>query len=123
VIFALKSKPVQAVLRWQIYVTVAVAFFASFWAGGHGAVSALLGGLINLNAGIVFAFVVSRSDAKSAAGTIRTLVRAEASKIALIVLQFWLVLTTYEKVEHLFFFATFVVTILLTRVAFLVRDN
>jgi ATP synthase protein I len=121
--FNLKSKPVQAVLRWQIYVTVAAAFFAAFWAGAHGAVSALLGGLINLSAGIVFALMTSRSDAKSAADTVRTLVRAEASKIALIVLQFWLVLTTYKEVVPLFFFATFVVTVLLTRMALLVRDN
>jgi ATP synthase I chain. len=121
--FNLKSKPVQAVLRWQIYVTVAAAFFAAFWAGAHGAVSALLGGLINLSAGIVFALMTSRSDAKSAADTVRTLVRAEASKVALIVLQFWLVLTTYKEVVPLFFFATFVVTVLLTRMALLVRDN
>ena len=121
--FNLKSKPVQAVLRWQIYVTIAAAFFAAFWAGAHGAVSALLGGLINLAAGIVFALMTSRSDAKSAADTVRTLVRAEASKVALIVLQFWLVLTTYKEVVPLFFFATFVVTVLLTRMALLVRDN
>ena len=121
--FNLKSKPVQAVLRWQIYVTVAVAFFAAFWAGAHGAVSALLGGLINLSAGTVFALMTSRGEAKSAADTVRTLVRAEASKIALIVLQFWLVLTTYKEVVPLFFFATFVVTVLLTRMAFLVSDN
>jgi F0F1-type ATP synthase assembly protein I len=50
-------------------------------------------------------------------------VRAEASKVALIVLQLWLVLTTYKEVVPLFFFATFVITVLLTRMAFLVRDN
>ena len=84
--------------------------------------SALLGGLINLSAGTVFALMTSRSETKSAAETVRTLVRAEASKIALIVLQFWLVLTAYKEVVPLFFFATFVVTVLLTRMAFLVRD-
>ena len=67
--------------------------------------------------------MTSRGEAKSAADTVRTLVRAEASKIALIVLQFWLVLTTYKEVVPLFFFATFVVTVLLTRMAFLVSDN
>ena len=85
--------------------------------------SALLGGLINLSAGTVFALMTSRSETKSAAETVRTLVRAEASKIALIVLQFWLVLTTYKEVVPLFFFATFVVTVLLSRMALLVRDN
>ena len=85
--------------------------------------SALLGGLINLSAGTVFALMTSRSEAKSATDTVRTLVRAEASKVALIVLQLWLVLTTYKEVVPLFFFATFVITVLLTRMAFLVRDN
>jgi len=85
-------------------------------------VSAFLGGLINLSAGIVFALITSRSEVKSAADTVRTLVRAEASKIALIVLQLWLVLTTYKEVVPLFFFAAFVVTVLLSRMALLVRD-
>ena len=84
--------------------------------------SALLGGLVNLLAGIVFALVASHSDSESAAATIRTLARAEASKIALIVLQFWLVLTTYKEVVPLFFFATFVVTVLLSRMALFASD-
>jgi ATP synthase protein I len=122
VIFLIKSKPVRAVIGWQICATGALALLAIFWAGGHGAASAMLGGFINLSAGIVFALMTSRAKAQSADQTIRTLVRAEAVKIALIVLQLWLVLTTYKEVVPLFFFATFVVTVLLSRMALIARD-
>lgn len=122
VIFLVKSKPVRVVIWWQICVTGALALLAVFWAGGHGAASAMLGGFINLSAGIVFALMTSRAKAQSAEQTIRTMVRAEAVKIALIVLQLWLVLTTYKEVVPLVFFATFVVTVLLSRMALFVRD-
>jgi ATP synthase protein I len=122
-VFALKSKPVRAVIRWQIYATVVISVIAAFWLGIHGATSALLGGFINLFAGIVFAMMTSSGEARSAGDALRTLIRAEATKIALIVLQLWLVLAVYRDVVPGFFFATFVITVLLTRMAFFVRDQ
>jgi ATP synthase protein I len=116
------SKPLRTVLRWQIYVAVALTLAAGWWAGMHGAISALLGGLINVTAGWVYATMVSGSTAKSAGQTLRTLVRAEASKIALIVLQVWLVLTAYHDVVATVFFAVFVVSVLIFPMALLVRD-
>lgn len=123
VISLIKSKPMLAVIRWQICVTGIFALIAIFWAGVDGGASAVLGGFINLSAGIVFALMTSRAQVKSAEQTIRTMVRAEAVKIALIVLQLWLVLTTYKDVVTLIFFVTFVVTVLLSRMAFFVRDT
>ena len=118
-----KHGPARTVFWWQIGASVSLALLAAFWEGLHGAVSALLGGFINVSAGLVFALMTSRSEAKSAGNTIRTLVRAEASKIALIVLQLWLVLTTYKEVVPLIFFTTFVITVLLSRMAFFERDT
>lgn len=108
---------------WQVGASVTLALLAALWVGLHGAVSALLGGFINVSSGLVFALMTSRSEAKSAGNTIRTLVRAEASKIALIVLQLWLVLTTYKEVVPLIFFTTFVITVFLSRMAFFERDT
>ena len=116
------SKPIRTVLRWQVYVAVALALVAGWWAGTHGAVSALLGGLVNVMAGLVYAMMVADSGPKSAGETLRTLVRAEASKITLIVLQLWLVLTLYGDVVAIAFFSAFVISVLVFPLALLVRE-
>ncbi len=110
------------VLRWQVYVTVALALVAGWWAGMDGAISALLGGLVNITAGSVYAMMISGSRPRSAGQTLRTLARAEVSKIALIVLLLWLVLTTYHDVVAAVFFAAFVISVLVFPMALLVRD-
>ena len=119
---SIASKPLRTVLRWQVYVAVALTLAAGWWAGMPGAISALLGGLINVTAGWVYAMMVSGGTVKSAGQTLRTLVRAEASKIALIVLQLWLVLTAYHDVVVTAFFAAFVISVLVFPMALLVRD-
>jgi ATP synthase protein I len=116
------SKPLRTVLRWQVYAAAALTLAAGWWAGMPGAISALLGGLINILAGLVYAMMVSGNKARSAGQTLRTLVRAEASKIVLIVLQLWIVLTTYHDVVVTAFFAAFVISVLIFPMALLVRD-
>jgi ATP synthase protein I len=116
------SKPLRTALWWQVYVTVALALIAAGWSGRHGAVSALLGGLINISAGWVYAIMISGSRAKPAGETLRTLIRAEAGKIALIVFQLWLVLTAYRAVEPTVFIGAFVIAVLVFPVALLVRE-
>lgn len=119
---SIASKPLRTVLRWQVYVAVALTLAAGWWAGMPGAISALLGGLINVTAGWVYAIMVSGNRVRSAGQTLRTLVRAEASKIALIVLQLWLVLTAYQDVVVTAFFAAFVISVLVFPMALLVRE-
>jgi ATP synthase protein I len=116
------SKPIRTVLRWQVYVAVALAPVAGWWAGTHGAISALLGGLVNVMAGLVYAMMVADRRVRSAGETLRTLVRAEASKIILIVLQLWLVLTLYGDVVATAFFSAFVISVLVFPLALLVRE-
>jgi hypothetical protein len=50
------------------------------------------------------------------------MIRAEAAKITLIVLQLWLVLTTYRDVVPAALFAAFVVTVLVWTAAIVIRD-
>lgn len=88
----------------------------------HGAVSALLGGLVNVMAGLVYGLMVADGRIKSAGETLRTLVRAEASKIILIVLQLWLVLTFYQDVVAIAFFSSFAISVLVFPLALLVRE-
>jgi ATP synthase protein I len=118
----LRSRPVRATLHWQAGATVLLAILGGLWAGRHGAASAGLGGLITVLAGTVYAAVVSFSDSGSAGKTLGTMARAEAAKVAVIMLLLWVVITRYEELVAAAFFAAFVVTVLLNRMAFLVSD-
>jgi len=84
--------------------------------------SALLGGVVNISAGVVFTVLTALDRSVSAMATVGTMLRAEAAKIAVIVLQLWLILTTYRDVVHVAFFSAFVVTVLVSQAAILVRD-
>ena len=114
--------PVGRIAGWQLLATVAIAAIAGWWAGLHGALSALLGGLVNITAGVVYAVVVGLRKALTAGDTVRTMIRAEAAKITLIVLQLWLVLTTYRDVVPAALLAAFVVTVVVWTAAIVIRD-
>jgi ATP synthase protein I len=118
----LSTKPFRTVIKWQMIATGVLAAIAWVWAGGHGALSAVLGGVVNVSAGVVYAFVLGIGRPETAGATVMTLFRAEASKILVIVLQLWLVLSTYRDIVVGAFLATFIITVLLFRVALFVRD-
>ena len=119
---AVASKPIRKVLQWQVYVTVALSLSAAGWAGIHAAISALLGGSVIVIAGLVYAIMISGRRVRSAGETLRTLVRAEISKLALIVIQLWLVLTTYQNVAIVAFLGVFIVVVMVYPLALLVRE-
>jgi ATP synthase protein I len=119
----INSAPLRAVLRWQLYITGTLTIIAGLWAGPEGAISALLGGIINCAASLIFALITSRSGVTSAGNVLRTAMRAETSKIALIVILLWLVLTAYKNIVMAAFFATFIITLLVFQLAFFVRDE
>lgn len=114
--------PLGHIAGWQSLAALAVGAAAGSWAGLHGALSALLGGLVNLSAGVVYGVIVRLGRAATPTDTMRTMVRAEAAKITLIVLQLWLVLTTYRDVVAAALLAGFVVTVLVSTAAILMRD-
>jgi len=122
VALSLESKPIRTVLCWQFYATAAAALMAGSWQGIPGAISAVLGGLINMAAGVVFGWFASRAKAGTGE-TLVALLRAETSKILVIVILLWLVLAVYREVAVVAFFGTFIVTALLFSAAFFVRDR
>ena len=117
------SRPVATVLRWQLAATAAAALVALWLAGVHGAVSAALGGLVSMAAGLSAAFVAARGNAKSAGGVLLAALRAEGVKIALIVILLWLVFATYQDVVAVALIASFLATVLIFAMAFFVRDT
>ena len=118
----LSTKPIRRILVWQAATTVVLALLIGLVAGAHGAVSALLGGVVNITAVVVYAVVLGICNPSSAGATVAAMFRAEGSKILVIVVQLWLVLTTYKDLVPAAFFATFVITVLLFSMAFFDRD-
>jgi ATP synthase protein I len=116
------TKPYRAVLLSQAVATVAIAAMSGLVAGVHGALSAILGGVINVSAGVVYMFVLAVAPPRTAGGTIAAMFRAEGAKILVIIALLWLVLSTYRDAVLPAFLAAFVVTVLLSSVALFVRE-
>jgi F0F1-type ATP synthase assembly protein I len=114
--------PAGRIALWQLLASAVAAGLGGWWAGWQGALSAFLGGVVNVCAGVVFAMLVRLGRPETAAATLRTMLRAEAAKVAVIVLQLWLVLTSYREIVPGAFIAAFVCTVLVSQAAILIRD-
>jgi ATP synthase protein I len=112
----------RTAMRWQVYATAGLGLLAGLFFGMHGAVSAVLGGIINQIADLAYAMLVSGSRVRTAGNTLRALFRAEATRIILIVLQMGWVLSTYKEVVHPVFVITFAVSVVVFRMAILVKE-
>jgi len=126
VIPPLKTKPIRTVLKWQVIATATVAAIAGLWAGGHGAISAMLGGIVNVAAGVVYAwllgFRLGQTSVPDVASSLVAMFRAEAGKILVIIGGLWLALSMYKDMVHVAFFTAFVITVIVFSMAFFVRD-
>jgi len=118
----LSTRPFKVALGAQAAATIVIAIVAGAWAGRDAALSAALGGTINLVAEVLYGLTIGIVNPSTPSGTVFALLRAEASKVALIVFQLWLVLTMYQGLVALPFIAAFVVTVLVFRLAFIIRD-
>ena len=115
-------RPIRIVLGWQVIVTTVLTLvFGLLW-GVHAAISAALGGAVNIVAGSAYALMVARSKAGSAGEALRGIFRAEALKIVLILVQLPIVLTNYRDIVHAAFFTSFVITVAVFAAAIAVRD-
>lgn len=117
------SKPMRIVLVWQMVATVVITLGAGLIAGWHGAISAIMGGGINQIADLAYALLVSGGGIKTAGHTLRTLFRAEAVRILLIVFLLGGVLASYKDVVHSALFLSFVVSVIVFRAAILVKEE
>ena len=115
-------KPIRIVLRWQVIVTVALTLVAALVWGRNGAISAALGGAVNVVAGGAYGLWGAQGRARTAGEALRTMLRAEALKVILIIAGLGLVLTVYRDIVHVAFFATFVITVGVFAAAIAVPD-
>jgi len=89
----------------------------------HAGISVFLGGLVSMASGAVFAIVAHTGRARTAGSALRAALRAEAAKIAAIVLLLWFVFTTYKEVVAPGFLLGFVVTVIIFSAAISVPDR
>jgi len=116
-------RAIRIVLGWQVIVTAVLTLVFGWLWGLHGALSAALGGTVNIVAGAGFAFMASRSRTSSAGEALRGILRAEAVKIVLILVQLPIVLSIYGQMVHLAFFTSFVITVVVFAMAIAVREG
>jgi ATP synthase protein I len=115
-------RPIRTVLRWQVYATAVLTLVAAIPWGKDGAISAALGGSINLAAGWAYGWILSRSGKASPGEALRTMFRAEAVKVLLIVVSLWMVFVNYGNIVHAAFLGTFAITVAIFAAAIAVRD-
>jgi len=116
------SKAIRTVLRWQMLATAAMMLVFGLLTSVQGAVSAMLGGLVGVCAGLAFWIAVSLGKSDSIARTLATAFRAEATKITVAVVLLWLVFATYKDVVAIGFIGSFAVSVLIFAMAFFVRE-
>ena len=85
--------------------------------------SAALGGSVNLAAGWAYGWILSRSGKASPGEALRTMFRAEAVKVLVIIVLLWLVFVNYGSIVHAAFLGTFAITVAIFAAAIAVRDS
>ena len=113
----LKTRSIRVLLCWQAAGVVLFAVLGGLWAGRAGAVSGALGAAINLVANFVYALMGGIVRPASAAGALIVIMRAEAFKIALILLQLFLAVRLYRELVVGPFVVAFIVTALMFAIA------
>lgn len=119
----IKNRPLGIALRVQLLVTLVVVVILGLLLDLHGAISALLGGMVSVISSAAFAIIISQHKGYTAGETIRTALRAEAVKIILTVILLWVVFKSYENVNALAFIGTFILTVMVHSMALFVSDN
>ena len=120
---SLQNPTIVRMLKWQLGITVAFAVIAGIVAGEHGAVSAVLGGLTNIFASIVYVVVANFGLSRTNGAGLWPLLRAELVKLVFIAIQLGVIIKFYDSLVLLAMFATFLVTLLAWRAVLLVTSN
>jgi len=113
----------RPVIGLQVLATTIAALIAVWIAGVHGAISAVLGGLISIVAGLVFVLLTARNKVRSAGEVLLVAFKAEAAKLFLAIFLLWLVLTLYQEVVIVGLIGSFVISILIFSVGLFAGDK
>ena len=113
----------RAVLWYQAIVTLSIALIIGVAGGVHWGVSAMLGGLISMVAGLTYGVMTYRVGKSSAGNALVSMMRAESAKLLVIIMLLGLVFAGYEEVFGAGFIGTFIVTTLIFSLAIFIRNK
>jgi ATP synthase protein I len=113
----------RLVLGLQVLATIIAVSITAWVAGAHGAISAALGGLISILAGLVFVLLTARYKVRSAGEVLLVAFKAEAAKLFMAISLLWLVLANYQEVVVAGLIGSFVVSILIFSMALFAGDK
>jgi len=113
----------RPVFGLQVLATIIIASIAAWLAGVHGAISAALGGLISVIAGLAFVLLTARNKVRSAGEVLIVALKAEAAKLFLAILLLLLVLALYQDVVVVGLIGSFVASILIFSLALFAGDK
>lgn len=119
-------RKLRPVFGSQVLAAAIIASIAAWFAGIHGAISALLGGLISIAAGLAFVSLAAKSAGEkgvSAGEVLFAALKAEAAKLFVAGLLLWFVLALYQDVVLVGLLGSFVVSILIFSMALFAGDK
>ena len=119
----IKNKTLSAALKVQVFVALMAAIGVWVAFDAQMSVSALLGGMISVVPSAVYAVMVSRHEGYAVGGTIRTALRAEAAKIILTIILFWIAFAFYENINAIALIGTLILTVLAYGAVLLVSEE
>ena len=116
------ARPFYVVFGWQTVATATLAVVSAWFAGIHGALSAALGGSVALTGGLVFMLLTPRNTGPTPWDSLSAALRAEGAKLAVIVVQLWLVMAIYKQIVFVAFIGAFTVAVIIFSMAIFVRN-
>jgi ATP synthase protein I len=116
------ARAFRVTMAWQVAASAVLAVVAGVAAGTQGFLSAVLGGGIGMIGVLVFALVSGRR-AGSSGNVVRIALRAEAAKVVVIAVLLWLAFVAYRDMVVLAFLGAFMVSVLLSGLAFAVSGD
>ncbi|MCC6915942.1 ATP synthase subunit I [Nitrosomonas sp.] len=120
---SIKSRPLRVVIFWQLMFSLLAAIVCGLHSGVDAAISGFLGAIISVIAGGAYAILISRHSGYSASGVLRTALRAEATKIVVIVMALWAVFVMFKGLHPVMFIGSFVVAVLISSMALFVPEK
>lgn len=118
----LKTRPIRYLLCAQAIAMFAFAAIGALWAGRNGAISGGLGAAIHLVANFVYALMGGIVQPATAVGALVLIMRAEAFKVGLVLVQLVAVLVLYRDLASGPFILAFILTALTFGIALRVRN-
>lgn len=110
-------------ILWQLVFSVLAAVVCGLLLGANAAISGFLGAIVSVIAGLVYAVLIARHSGYSAAGVLRTALRAEAAKIFVVVVSLWAVFSVFKGLQSVVFVGSFIIAVLISSMAVFVPEK